>query len=790
MKFSYNWLKELSGTTKTPQEVKDLLTLHSFEVEGIEELGKDLDKVVIGEVLEVKKHPDADKLNVAKVNIGEKELQIVCGAPNLKEGQKVPVALVGAVLPGNFEIKEAEIRGIKSSGMICAEDELGIGSDHEGIIVLSQDAPVSEKFADYMGLNDSILEISILPNRAHDALNYEGMAREIALLEGRIILNEDEKLESRFKADKNLKIEIETEKCPRYIGARIEKIKIEESPIWIKNRLKASGINPINNIVDITNYVMLLTGQPLHAFDAKKVTSISVRMAEKGETLKILNGEELNLRTEDMVITDEKEPIALAGVMGGLESGINNETQSIILESASFDAINIRKTKSKHRIESDAAYRYERDIDVNLTQHAIIAAIELILELAGGELVAINDNYPKKVDSWEVELKLEKVNDLLGIVIEKEKIKDILNNLGIFVTETGDNFSCKIPTRRIDLVNQEDLIEEIGRIFSYTKIETKPLKGKVQVPKKNSKRELERKLRDILIHAGMDEIKGYSFYSREDARALGLDDENHIVLMNPLSREHELIRRTLVVGILQSGKRSLSYFDSLYLFDMGKVYISSNEFLPKEELLVGGAVIEKGETGEQFFVLKGILENLFHKLGIEGVDFSTDFDEDEKDVLTLHKSRKALIKSNKGKILGVMGEITKSAHKYFGIKKIRACVFELNVEALLGEITDKKKYVQLAKFPSVNRDISMVVDKKAKALEIKNQILKSGGELLEEIVLFDNFVNSETKERSMAFHLTFASLDRTLTAQEVDEKINEIIKILESGLGVMVKKLN
>lgn len=788
MKFSYNWLKELSQTNKSPLELKEILTLHSFEVEGIEDLSQGLEKVIIGEVLEVKKHPDADKLNVARVNVGKEELQIVCGASNLEEGQKVPVALAGAVLPGSFEIKKTTIRGIESCGMICAEDELGLGTEHAGIMVLAQDAPIGESFAQFFGLNDYVLEIDILPNRAHDALSYEGMAREIASLEGRIILEGNYDLKSEFGEKEELKIKLETPKCPRYIGAVIKNVKIGVSPLWIKNRLKLSGINPINNVVDITNYVMLETGQPLHAFDAQKVSEIGVRLAEGGEEITILNGEKVILRKEDIVITDGQKPIALAGVMGGLESGINDDTSKIVLESANFDAVTIRRTKSVHKIESDAAYRYERDLDPNLTQKAIIKAIKMLKEVVQGELEAISDNYPKKIESWEINLEVEKVYSLLGIQISKKEIITILNNLGIRVNDSGDRLICQIPTWRIDLKNQEDLIEEIGRIYGYTEIETKPLRSHIQVPEKNKERDLERKIKNILVHSGMDEIKGYSFYSREDARALGLDDEKHVTLMNPMNPDQELIRQTLVSGLLRAGKKSLSYFDKLSIFDVGKVYVPSKDFLPRESLVLGGAILARGDKGEQFFELKGILENIFYKLGIEKIDLVADFDEDKFGFIDLHKSRKALINSYDGLNFGFIGEVTKSAHKHFGLKRVRACVFELNLANIIRGINHEKRYISLDRFPSVNRDISIIVKDKITAKDIKTQIKNLGGEFLREINLFDNFINPENKDRSMAFHLTFISPERTLTAQEVDEKMDEIMTGLEKNLNISIKR--
>jgi len=403
-------------------------------------------------------------------------------------------------------------------------------------------------------------------------------------------------------------------------------------------------------------------------------------------------------------------------------------------------------------------------------------------------LESITDNYPQKAEPWKIELEVEKVDRLLGIKIPNEEIKKILTNLGIETSEVGEKIICIIPTRRIDLKNQEDLIEEIGRIFGYERIKVKPLKEKVQTPRKNIERELERKIKNILAYCGMDEIKGYSFCSRKESQALGLNDENHITLMNPMSPDQELLRRTLVGGILRSGKKSLSYFEGVRIFETGRVYSLGKDILSREKMMVAGAIIEKGEKGEQFFALKGILENLLHKLGVRDIVFVNKFNEDESDVLSLHNSRKALIENAKGENLGVIGEITRSAHKYYGIKKMRACVFELDMEALLKEIEQEKIYVQLDKFPSVNRDISMIVEEKTLAWEIESRIKKSAGKLLRELKLFDNFVNPESKERSMAFHLVFIDKERTLTAQEVDEKIDQIIKDLEDESGVKVKK--
>lgn len=788
MKFSYNWLKELSETKKTPQEIAQDLTLHSFEVENVLSMGANLKMVKIGEVLAVTKHPDADKLNVAKINIGGEELQIVCGAPNLKVGQKVPVALVGAILPGNFKIKEAEIRGIKSSGMICAEDELGLGDNHEGIMVLATDAPVGENFVDFMKLDDTVLEIDILPNRAHDALSYAGVAREIALLEKRNILNDDDKLEDKFTVDNKLAVTIETPNCIRYIGAKIKNIKIAQSPDWLIQRLKSSDINPINNIVDITNYVMLETGQPLHAFSANGIDKIKVRQATGGEKLTILNGEEVILRENDIVITDGEKAIALAGVMGGLASGVKDDTIEIILESANFKAVTIRRTKSAHVIDSDAAYRYERDIDPNFCEGAMNRALNLILEITGGEIESITDNYPKPILPWEIKLSLENVAKLLGAEIPEKEIEEILKKLGVDFIKDKLIYSCEIPTRRIDLKNQEDLIEEIGRVYGYDKILIKPLKENVQVPFKNNQRFLERKIKSIMVHSGFDELRSYSFYSRKDALALGLDDEKHITLLNPMSIDQELIRRTLVNGLLHASKKSLSYFDSVYAFEIGKAYTSSNDSLPEGSLTLSITVAQKGDGGEQFFVLKRSLENLFLKLGISGLNYDADFNENEEDTINFHPARKALIKDNKNNKLGAMGEITKSAHKYFGFKKTRVAVAEINLNVLEKQLFARNIYKPLAKFPPVQRDISLSVKERTLVFDVEKIINSAGGELLRDLNLFDIFFNTQTKERSMAFHLIFFHPERTLTTKEVDEKIILIVQALKDKLNIDIKK--
>ena len=816
MKYSYNWLKELSGTKKTAEEVAELFLTHSFEVEGIEDLAKGLEDVVVGKVLEVEKHPDADRLNIAKVDVGKKnggKLQIVCGAPNLEVGQKVPVALVGAKLPINnsknnkaqssdrakqsidcFEIKKSKIRGIESNGMICAEDELGLGEEHDGIMVLNEDAKIGQNFAEYMELKDKVLDIDILPNRGHDCLSYSGVAQELQALENHKIQDTRYKqisnLKSQISNDDSLKVEIQTENCSRYAGARIKNIEIKPSPIWMQSRLKASGINPINNIVDITNYVMLETNQPMHAFSAEGIDKISVRQAKSNEKIKLLDEQELELTEEDIIITDGKNPIALAGVMGGLGSGIQTDTTEIILESANFKATPVRFTARKYNLLTDAAYRFERDIDPNFVDIAMSRAIEMIKELAGGEVESVTDIYPEPVKPWEIHLSLEHVERLLGVEIEDEEIKSILERLGVIIETVKNQLICTIPTRRRDLRNSEDLIEEIGRIYGYDKIKPEPIQAPVQIPHRNEQRFFERQLKNIAVANGFSEIRGYSFHNEKDAEVLGLKKLKHIELLNPASPEQAMLRNTLAINLLKAGRKSLSYFKEVRIFETGRVYRDVNDTLPQEILSLGGGVFSKEKDGTQFYEMKGLLDVILEGLGISGCYYDDNITDNErpKGMPNLHPSRQALLKTNSGKILGWLGEVDKKTAKHFGLKNVRGAIFEVEIDKLREEVEGVLAFKALPKFPFVERDLSIIVGEKLRVGEVEDILYKAGGKLLQDVDLFDLYQNKETGERSMAFHLIFGDEKKTLQSKEIDTKITEIIETVENKLNVEVRR--
>jgi len=800
MKFSYNWLKELSGTKKSVDEIAELFMTHSFEVEGIEDLSQGLQNVVIGEVMTKEKHPDADRLNVATVNVGKNKLQIVCGAPNLEVGQRVPVALVGAVLPDGgdgFEIKKSEIRGVESNGMICAEDELGVGTNHDGIMVLSKDAIVGESFVKYAGLDDFIIDIDILPNRGHDGLSYVGIANEICALEDNV--KSHTRPNPLPEGDGELHVGIDTDKCNRYIGITIDNVEIKESPDWMQARLKASDMQPINNVVDITNYVMLETGQPLHAFNAKNIVQIGVRQASDGEKLSLLDDTELELDTNDVVITDGKDPIALAGVMGGGGSAINNDTKNIILEAASFNSTAIRFTHRKYNLQTDAAYRFERDIDPNLAEIAAARAAELFTEFANGNVKSVTDIYPEPVTPWTVKLVPQKVEKLLGVKISVEDIKNILERLDMDVDVSDNVMVVTIPTIRIDLQSQEDLIEEIGRMYGYNKIDPKPLVDAVQTPDRNETRFFERTLKDVFVYGGFDEVRSYSFYSVDDAKAIGLDDESHISLMNPMSPEQAIMRRTLMPNLLNFAKKNFSYFDRVQIFEIGRVYDPTENTLPDEKLVLGAIVASKDTEGSQFFELKGMLEVLLDRINIGKYYLDTVFDENTEHLPNLHPSRRALIKMESGlpadatalkagKTIGWIGEVDKKANKYFGLKKNRAVVCELDVELMLAEVQSENFFEPLAKYPFVSRDLSMMVGDRVCTDDVEEIIYNTGGDLVKDVDLFDMYQNKDSGERSMAFHIIFGADNRTLKAKEVDEKMQDIMIALEDEIDIEIRK--
>ncbi len=793
MLYSFNWLKELSQTKKSAQAVAEELTLRSFEVEDVEEIKNDWEKIIIGEIKAIKKHPQADRLQIVSVDLGKQKLDLVTGAPNVEMGQKVPVALEGAKLANGLKIKATVLRGVESRGMLCAEDELGLGDDHSGIMILDDKAPVGKKLADYLKIKkDAVLEIDILPNRAHDCLNYRGVAREISAVEGRkfndkIKKEAEQEWEKIKKFPNQLSAKIDTNNCQRYTGVYLKKVKIKASPFWMRARLRASGIQPINNVVDITNYVMLETGQPLHAFSAEKINKIIIRQAQEKEKIKLLDGQELKLSKEDMVISDGEKPIALAGVMGGENSAIQENTSAVILEGASFQASAIRRTARYHNLSTEASYRFERNLDPNLTQMAVARATQLLKELAEVEIKSWQDIYPQKVKPWTIELETEKVNQLSGIDILVSQIKNILEQLGLQVSGKNKVLKVAIPTERLDLQNQEDLIEEVGRLYGYEKIKPIPLQGSIVLPQRNEKRFFEREIKDICVANAWNEIKGYSFYSSADAKALGLDQEKHLALLNPATTEQAWMRQTLAIALLKATRVNISHFKNIRLFEIGRVYYPQKSGLPQEKEKLGASMASIDTQGEQFYELKGLAENIFERIGLN--DYYWDDNLDKKELkIASHAFRRALIKTNQGKVLGWLVEISAKTTQYFGIKRRRVAVLEMDMELLRTISLGERSYQPLKKFPPVNRDISLKVPAYTRVADVERIIYQSGGKYLQDVDLFDLYINEDNQERSLGFHLIFQSEEKTLSSQEVETLMQKIFQALEKELGAEIKK--
>lgn len=808
MKYSYNWLKELSGSKKSVQEIASLLTMRAFEIEEIEEIGNDLENVIVGEIVEIEKHPNADRLQITKVNVGKEILQIVCGAHNISVGDKVPVAMIGAVLPGNFsakggpasgwEIKESEIREVKSFGMLCAEDELGLGSDHNGILLLDKNAKVGSKVADILGNQDTAIDIKVLPDRGHDAISHVGMAREITALEGAEIDYAYDDLILSDKKAKDLKISIDEKLCRRYIGAILENVSVKESPRWMKNRLLTSGIRPINNVVDVTNYVMLELGQPMHAFDFEIIgKEINVRSAKKGEKIKLLDETQLQLNESDVIIADSKNPIALAGVMGGINSGITNSTTSIILECANFDPVSIRKTRVKYCLPTDAAVRFEKELDPNLAEKAMVRAIELLEHIAGAKFGGIVDAYPKKIKSWKVELDLAYLDNLLGISIKPADCKKILTGLGLKVEIKKEKIIAQIPTFRIDLTTSENLIEEIGRIYGYEKIKSSAPLVQLSGEKKNEKRAFNRLMKNILVKEEFSEVYNYSFYSLRDANLAQLGSMQHLELDNPQNPFQQLMRISLLPGMLKSTSTNLKNFRDFRIFELGRVYWKGEDVLPEERTMLMGMLVSDKKPSKDdkydkrnaiFYDIKGAVDSIFEDIGISNYYYNTmNGVPTDLPKSVWHQSRSAEIKiEGHEKAVGFIGEINPFILAQFDIHT-RVAAFEFDLEKLRMISQSEKVFVPIRKYPAVLRDISLLANKDVAVSDIISSIKKSASGLIMDVDLFDIFDFSNDKI-SYAFHISFGLEDRTLTGEKVEESMKMIEDNLEKELKIELRR--
>ena len=789
MLVSYNWLKQYTNVEANANALAEKITRGGIEVEGVEYLAEEISNVVVGYVVSKEKHPDAEKLNVCQVNVGEEEnLQIVCGAPNVDAGQYVIVAKVGAKLPG-IKIKKAKLRGVESQGMICSLAELGLSKSvvpknyQEGIYVFETEQELGSDVVEVLGLNDYILDLSITPNRA-DALSMRGLTYELGALYNNKVDFKDVEKEENYEAT-SLQVAIESDSCRNYVGQVVKNVEVKSSPLWLQTRLMNSGIRPINNIVDITNYVLLEFGQPMHAFDKDLVgDKIVVRDAKEGEVLETLDGEERKLQTTDLVITDGTRAIALGGVMGGKNTEVSEETKNIILESAYFNPTSVRRTSAAHGLRSDSSARFEKGIDPNMQKAALARAVELILELCPNAVVESSVGIVKKEEEKVVEITTSYINNYLGITLSTEEIVAILEGLSFTVEVTGENLVVKVPTRRPDISIKQDLVEEVIRIYGYDNLaSTLPKFSKTTKGGLTYSQRMVRDLRAVYASLGFNDTINYSLVSEEEATQYTLEDHHKVRLLMPMTETHSTLRQSLVPGLLNTVQYNVARKQKdLKLLEIGRVFFGSGDdnIQPKETLYLSAALTGeeratkwlKESSSLDFFAAKGYLEVVFERLGLdEKVTY-------KKSTLEgMHPGRFAEVYLGEKRI-GFIGEVHPQVADKLGLNT--TYVFEINLDEVISESKVKPMYEEVTKYPEITRDIAMLVDVKDEYQNIYNVIESVNSKLITNVELFDLYAGAEllVGKKSLALTITYSDKQKTLTDEEVTAVHDKVLSAL------------
>lgn len=806
MKISYNWLKQFIKTDWTSEQTSELLTDLGLEVEIVEKYQSvkgGLEGIVIGHVLTCGKHPDADRLKVTTVDIGlENPIQIVCGAANVEAGQKVPVATIGTVLYDNqgeaFTIKKGKIRGQESHGMICAEDELGLGTSHDGIMVLD-DALVPGTLGSevFKVVNDEVFEIGLTPNRA-DAMSHYGTARDLraGMLQRGLNIELITPSVSNFRVDmRTLKIDVNVEEpllAPRYCGVTISGITVEESPSWLQNRLKAIGLTPKNNIVDVTNYVLHELGQPLHAFDAAKINGkILVKTLPEGTKFTTLDDVERTLHKEDLMICDEKGPLCIAGVFGGKKSGVTEGTTSIFLESAYFDAVSIRKTAKRHQLNTDASFRFERGIDPTITEYALKRAALLIQEVAGGKITSdVVEVYPKKIEDFSVLLNFKHVYKIIGQEIPKDTIKKILVSLDIKVNSVSESgLGLIIPAYRVDVQREIDVIEEILRVYGYNNID---FSMKFNATVSNSPRTEDYKVQNVIASQlnsqGFHEMMANSLTTGTYTKLSAvLKEEHNVTMLNPLSSDLSTMRQSLLFSGLEAISYNINRRNSdLKLFEFGKTYhkfLNGYEEHKHLSLLISGNRNKESWTNPQkatdFFLLKGYVNGILNRLGIDKISNAPVQSDIFSEGTSICYNNDTLVE---------MGVVKKSILKHFGIKQ-EVYYADFNWDLVLKIITGKIKYSEIPKYPEVRRDLALLIDQGTTYEKIYNLARQTEKSLLKDINLFDVYEGDKLPEGKKSYALSFTIQDntKTLTDIQIDKIMSKLQQTFETELGASLR---
>ena len=797
MNVTLNWLKAYIDFEFSPSELADRLTMLGVEVESVKQLGAELEGVIVGSVTSIRPHPNADKLVLCQVDTGGTEdLQIVCGAPNVREGMLAPVATIGATLPIGLTIKRAKLRGETSQGMLCSEKELGLSEDAAGLMELPTETPLGTPLSEALGLDDVVFELEITPNRP-DCLSLIGVAREIRAETGNPLkLPTVDLKESSINVRDLTSVTIDApDLCPRYAARIIQDVKVAESPAWLQQRLESVGIGVINNIVDVTNFVLMEYGQPLHAFDYHKLTEnrIVVRRATDSEQITTLDEIERELTPEMLVIADAEKPVALAGIMGGYDSEITETTCDVLLESAYFNPSSVRATAKLLGISTEASYRFERGADPGVVLTALDRAAQLIAELAGGTICdGTVDVYPGQQPLTEIQLRPERVNFVLGTALEAAEMAQILHRLGFDVDTTEEAYQVAVPTFRSDVTREIDLIEEIARVHGYDNIPTTLPKGDIPVPASNPKTEVGRRVKHFLLSAGMMEAVNYSFCDPNcfDRIRLTADDplRNTLKLRNPLSPEMSVLRTTLTPGLLENAQHNRNHqIDTIALFEIGSVFVHDGE--EKEPQRVTGVLA--GQIGEgvysdphrapDFFDIKGLVEGMLEVCGV--VDWTLQ----KTDVPTFHPGRNAEVLLGDRR-LGVFGEVHPEVLENYDLP-YKAYLFEFDLEGLADATIFAKRFEPISIYPKVARDLAIVVDKEILSDMPTALIYTTGGDSIDSVRLFDVYEGEQVPEgkKSLAYTITYHSATETLTDKAVNALHDKVVKRLNRELGAELR---
>jgi phenylalanyl-tRNA synthetase beta chain len=804
MRVSLNWLKDYVNIALSVDDLADLLTMSGLEVEAKEPLGRSLGEVVAARVLSVRAHPQADTLWLCDVEAGRGAVQVVCGAPNLRVGMMAPMALPGTQLPGGVDVKESRIRGEASVGMLLAEDEMGLTDDHTGVMVLPDSLSPGTPVAPALSLEDWALEIGLTPNRP-DCACVVGIAREIAALTKGKLRKPDIRLKEsdrRIEALTSVTLD-DPEGCPRYAAGMVCGFELKPSPFWMRYRLHVSGIRSISNVVDVTNYVLLEMGQPLHAFDYDRLKEnrIVVRKAREGEIFTTLDGKTHTMNKDNLMICDGQRPVALAGVMGGLNSEIFSESKNVLIESAFFDPITIRRSSKRLGLTTEASYRFERGIDIDGAVPALRRAMMLIAELAGGEVIqGIVDNYPAHRRLREIDLRVDKTNRFLGTQLSRDTVGSYLEALEMDVQPLGDNvLRVTSPAFRVDLTRDWDLMEEVARLEGYDNIPVTNPAIRPSAEKESPEITTGDQVREIMVGLGFSEVISFSFIAPDSADFLGADKESplrsFVTLLNPLTVDQSVMRTSLIPGLLGAVRTNLSYGEKdLKLFEWGRVFIRKGaEELPEERLVLSGLVMGlanpkewyREERAVDFYDAKGTAEGLLKALGLRDLIF------EKGDTPSWYVREAASVIRLAEQRIGAVGQLSPEVLQRFDVDATSVFVFEMDGGVLLESVARDRTFEPLAKFPAVYRDLSIIAKRTMEGARIQEIILREGGGLVESVTLFDLFEGGKIHplEKALAFRICYRSREATLDGKDINKLHESIVERITKETGARLREV-